>query len=402
MKTVTVFFINRDTASEADYRPAVKILLAAGFTTDEMRFISTNREEDFRALLAEAKGQDMNMLVFFDGKTRFDIKNVIADETGVAFAKDENAWRFVEAVANTKRVDLDEYSAVIPINSTLIPNVNGCLQGFITERDGMTLALLPENSDEYGVMCEKYVIPYLEKKYSIKRKRLVLKYFGSAELLEKTLEDAARVSEAKFTYDVSVSYGDYTVGLCFENYDDANVGIAIRHIVSTLKDDIYAEYDASLSERLFDLLRLRKMKIASAESFTGGRVISSIINNSGASSVVIEGLVSYSDESKQKLLGVKREDLAKEGAVSSIVAYQMATGLLNSTDCDVAIATTGLAGPNTDPSGKPVGLCYIAIGMKDGVHTYRFNFKGDRETITETAKNTALYLAIKKIKNHNL
>ncbi len=402
MKTMTVFFRNPDTASEADYRSSVKILLSAGFKTDEIRFVSASREEDFRSLIANAKGKDINVLVFYDEKTRFDIKNVIAEETGAVFAKDENAWRFVEAVANAKHVDADEYFAVIPIDSTLIPNVRGCLQGFITECDGLTLAMLPENADEYGVMCEKYVIPYLEKKYSLKRKRIVLKYFGSGEILEKTLEEAARVSEAKFTYDISVSYGDYTVGLCFENYDTANVGIAIRHIVSTLKEDIYAEYDVSLSERLFDLLILRKMKIATAESFTGGRVISSIINNSGASAAVIEGLVSYSDESKQKLLGVKREDLAKEGAVSSVVAYQMATGLLNSTDCDVAVATTGLAGPNTDSSGKPVGLCYIAIGMKDGVHTYRFNFKGDRETITETAKNTALYLAIKKIKNHNL
>lgn len=402
MKTVTVFFRNPDTASEVDYRSAVKKLLSAGFATDEMRFLSASREENFRALLADAKGKDVNLFVFSDGKTDFDIKKVIESETDAIFAKDENAWRFAEAVANARSFDADEYLAFIPIGSTLIPNVNGGMQGFITEYDGLTLALLPEKPEEYGVMCEKYVIPYLEKKYSLKRKRLVLKYFGREDILEKTLEEAARVSEAKFTYDVSSSYGDYTVGLCFENFEEANVGIAIRHIVSTLKDDIYAEYDVSLSQRLFDLLKLRKMKIASAESFTGGRVISSIINNSGASSAVIEGLVAYSDESKQKLLGVKREVLAKEGAVSSVVAYQMATGLLNSTDCDVAIATTGLAGPNTDSSGKPVGLCYIAIGMKDGVHTYRFNFKGDRETVTETAKNTALYLAIKKIKNHNL
>ena len=88
-----------------------------------------------------------------------------------------------------------------------------------------------------------------------------------------------------------------------------------------------------------------------------------------------------------------------QGAVSSTVAYQMAAGLLKSGRCDVAIATTGIAGPNSDGTDKPVGLGYIAVGMKDGVHTYRYNFSGSREEIMETAKNTALFLAIKKLKN---
>ena len=100
-----------------------------------------------------------------------------------------------------------------------------------------------------------------------------------------------------------------------------------------------------------------------------------------------------------KRLGVLDSDLKKHGAVSSVVAYQMCAGLLKGGGCDVAIATTGIAGPNSDDTKKPVGLCYIAVGMRDGVHTYRFNLSGSREKITETAKNTALFLAIKKLKN---
>ena len=96
-------------------------------------------------------------------------------------------------------------------------------------------------------------------------------------------------------------------------------------------------------------------------------------------------------------LGVKADDLRREGAVSSIVAYQMAVGLLKE-GCDLAIATTGIAGPKSDDTKKPVGLCYIAIGTRDGVHTYKFNLSGTREQITERAKNTAMFLAIKRIK----
>jgi nicotinamide-nucleotide amidase len=136
-----------------------------------------------------------------------------------------------------------------------------------------------------------------------------------------------------------------------------------------------------------------------AESFTGGRVVAEIIKNSGASSFVDEGVVSYSNESKKARLNVKEEDLKKHGAVSSMVAYEMAAGLLKGGRCDLAIATTGIAGPRSDDTAKPVGLNYIAVGMKDGVHTYRYLLKGSREEITETAKNTALFLAIKKLKS---
>ena len=77
----------------------------------------------------------------------------------------------------------------------------------------------------------------------------------------------------------------------------------------------------------------------------------------------------------------------------------MALGLLSGGDVDVAISTTGIAGPTGNTETKPVGLCYIGIGLKDGIHSYKLNLTGTREEITETAKNNALFLVIKKLKN---
>ncbi|MBP5467247.1 MAG: CinA family protein, partial [Clostridia bacterium] len=124
----------------------------------------------------------------------------------------------------------------------------------------------------------------------------------------------------------------------------------------------------------------------------------SILKYSGASSYVFEGIVCYSEESKMDRLSVKEEDLKTVGAVSTNVAYTMAKELLLKGRCDIAISTTGLAGPNGDGSNVPVGTGYIGIGMRDGVHVYKRRFSGTREEITETAKNTALFLAIKKLK----
>jgi nicotinamide-nucleotide amidase len=160
--------------------------------------------------------------------------------------------------------------------------------------------------------------------------------------------------------------------------------------------------DVSLSERLFDLLKLKKIKIATAESFTAGRVVASIISNSGASEFVHEGVVCYSNDSKAIRMNIEKSDLMKEGAVSSMTAYRMAAGLLKQGKVDLAISTTGVAGPFGDGSQAPVGLCYIGIGMMDGVHTYKLNLTGSREEITEKAKNTALFLAIKKLKSLRL
>lgn len=399
MKTALLFFRNPDFALTDDYNAAAQVFLAAGFKADSIEILSLNDDLGFRRSLVNFKETADNLVVFINDGVTFNINDIIGEELNAPFAENENAKRFAEAVANSKNLIYKEEFAAIPVGSAPIPNVNGVRQGYVADDKDFTLFVLPDAPEEFRVMCGKYVIPYLEQKYSLNRKRLVLKYFGNREALAKTLDKAREVSDVKFSYDISFNNGDYTVGLCFEDYAENNGAAAVRYIVSELKDDIYAESDVSLSERLFDLLKLRKMKIAVAESFTAGRLAAEIIKNAGASAVVSEGVVSYSDESKQRLLGVRRADLINEGAVSSVVAYQMAAGLLQSAPCDIAVATTGLAGPEPDSFGRPVGLCYIAVGMRDGVHTYRFNFNGDRETITETAKNTALFLAIKKIKS---
>ncbi|MBR2023224.1 MAG: CinA family protein, partial [Clostridia bacterium] len=96
--------------------------------------------------------------------------------------------------------------------------------------------------------------------------------------------------------------------------------------------------------------------------------------------------------------GVTEYTLNSYGAVSDQTAYEMAAGLIATGNCDVCIATTGLAGPKTDRSMLPVGVCFIAIGTKERVFVYRYKFDGSREEITETAIRHALFLAYKQLK----
>ncbi len=113
----------------------------------------------------------------------------------------------------------------------------------------------------------------------------------------------------------------------------------------------------------------------------------------GVSSVFGEGLVTYSNESKVRRLGVSKETLKQYGAVSNETAYEMTLGLL-SLGNSYAVATTGIAGPGGGSPEKPVGLCYYAVGSNEGVHVYRKFYQGTRNEIRKQAVNDALFALI--------
>ena len=154
-----------------------------------------------------------------------------------------------------------------------------------------------------------------------------------------------------------------------------------------------------MEQQLISLLKLRGKRLSVAESFTGGGLAKRIVSVSGASEVYFECINTYNEASKIKRLGVSTYTIGTMGAVCEQTAYEMALGLLGTGDCDIAVATTGLAGPKTDRSMLPVGLCYSAVGTKERICVYKFKFDGSREEIMEKAINYALFSAYKQLKN---
>lgn len=198
---------------------------------------------------------------------------------------------------------------------------------------------------------------------------------------------------------VSGRYGDLAVEITrSDNVPKNEYSVVYRNAVSILNEYIYALENVPLADRLVQLLKLRKAIFSVAESFTGGGVGKRIVEISGASEIFFEGLNTYSNKSKIERLGVEEEVIEKYGAVSKETAYQMALGLLKSGNCDISVSTTGIAGPNSDGTNKPVGLVYIGIGYGGEVKVYGYNIKGTRQEITETAINFALFLAFKTVK----
>lgn len=156
---------------------------------------------------------------------------------------------------------------------------------------------------------------------------------------------------------------------------------------------------AKLQEYVVEALMKRSLKIATAESCTGGLISEKITQVSGASKVFDCGVCSYANEIKTKLLHVKRETLIKYGAVSKQTAEQMARGVRILAGADVGISTTGIAGPTGGTDKKPVGLVYVGVSTQNLTFAIECRFcddgtMRDREEIRELSAKTALYYAL--------
>lgn len=340
------------------YETIVGALVDGGYFLDKIFFIDESDEREFAQTFAECKNFFENVFV-------------VATEEKLAALR-------IQAFAILK---------IEPTESNRI------------ESDKKTFFFLKACAEE-GAFVKGEVVPYLDKKYSVKHDKMVVRAVGvPVERLKNVLDSASGMSGKKLAYNVSERWGDLRLEILYDS-DSPKMLIdsVMRCIVDGLNDYIYAVDDTPLNERIFVILKLRGLKLSVAESFTGGGVAKRLIEVPGISSVLFESVVAYDNGSKMKRLGVTQYTLMRHGAVSDETAYEMAAGLIASGDCGVSLATTGIAGPKSDNTGKPVGLCYIAVGLKESVYVYKYIFKGSREDITQRAINQALFLLYRQIK----
>ena len=157
----------------------------------------------------------------------------------------------------------------------------------------------------------------------------------------------------------------------------------------------------SIEKQTVELLKSKKLKLATAESCTGGLISKRITDVSGSSEVFEGGVVCYSNRFKENVLGVSPETLKKYGAVSRETAREMVKGVLSLTKADIAVAVMGIAGPSSDDTNKPVGLVYIAVsdGKSTVVKKLLNNFTGDvREQNRNISADTALEMIMEAIR----
>lgn len=270
----------------------------------------------------------------------------------------------------------------------------------VYSEEGKSWFLLADSAQGESFL-QSVCLPFLDRKYSSTHAKCTLRLVGAdGAKLSAFLRETEELGGGKLRILRRQRYGEDRIDILYDQTTPKMlVDEAVRRFAESFADSLYALDDTPIEEQLVNLLKLRGKKIAVAESFTGGGVGRRIVGVPGASKVFVEGLNTYSEVSKMKRLGVTEYILRSYGAVSAETAYEMAAGLLRAGDAQVAIATTGLAGPESDGSGLPVGVCCIAVGVEDKVFVSRYKLDGDRTQITETAINYALFLACKELKN---
>jgi nicotinamide-nucleotide amidase len=271
--------------------------------------------------------------------------------------------------------------ARIPTGAQILPNSNGTAPGLALEDAGKLIVLLPGPPRELKPMFEQYVVPVLEKNYAPKD-RPSCRVFRVVGLAESIVEE--RIGELPgVELGFCAKMGEVEVRIIGKDLAEAE-----RHIRAALGDHIYGTDDDRLEEVVVKLLAGKTLAIA--ESCTGGLIANRITNVSGASKVFLTGFVTYSNESKIRLLGVREETLANHGAVSEEACREMAEGARR--HADYALATTGIAGPTGGTPEKPVGLVYIGLATPTRTEVRRHVLLFDRETFKFFASQYALDL----------
>jgi nicotinamide-nucleotide amidase len=277
--------------------------------------------------------------------------------------------------------------AYIPEGGSILKNEIGTAPGIYIEHQDKILILLPGPPKEMKLMFDKYTMPLIKQDNVIKIKTINTIGIGESALeclLKDIIAHQHNPSIATYAKNGKVDIKIVAKGRNEEKVDKL-LQKAVEQIDKKISEYIYSYEDESIEEVVYKKLKDKNMKIAFCESCTGGLVVSRFTKVAGVSQVLDRGIVTYSNKAKIEELGVKQETLNEYGAVSEQVAIEMATGLLNKTDVDIALSTTGIAGPSGGTDKKPVGLVYIGIATKDNAFAIRTLFNGNRTSIQSRA-----------------
>jgi len=374
-----------------------KELAALGLGVFRQTTVGDNRERLLKTLESAFLENDTVIITGGLGPTDDDItKECAAEYFGREFYFHEYSWvKILERLTRSGRNIITENNkkqAMIPEGAIVLENYCGTAPGIIIEENNKRIILLPGPPREMRDMFEKSVKPYLEKFSSKQFISKYVRFYGIGEsLLETKIKDIMD-NQTNPTLALYAKTGEVLLRITVSGNDRAECEDLIRkqldEIEKRVGEYIYLVGDEDISSTqtemntvVANLLIENKFTISIAESLTGGKISSMLVEKSGISEALLEGVVCYSNKSKIDTLGVREETLEKFGAVSEEVAKEMVLGVAKRLGADFAVATTGIAGPNSDGSGKPVGLVYIGIYAQGDISVKECLFTGDRELI---------------------
>lgn len=327
-------------------------------------------------------------------------------ETGLV--RDEEAYQNVLRIfAQRKRVVLaiNEEQALVPRGCTVIQNAHGTAPGYFFSRHGKAFAVLPGVPYEMEAMVENFILPYFRARATgtVIRHRTLL----TTGIAESTLAHEIGPVDQIFSPDegISLAFLPSPMGVRLRISVKAETGEHAQALVERVETALRAKAGKAIygtdAERLEEvvgrILRQQRLTLAVAESCTGGLIVDRLTDVPGSSDYVERGFITYSNASKTAELGVPADLIAAHGAVSKEVALQMALGARSQARTDIALATTGIAGPGGATPAKPVGTLWIGYSDESGAFAREFSLETDRRRFKVRASQAALEMLRRRL-----
>lgn len=369
--------------------------------------VGDNEERLTKTLIQALSRSDIVILTGGLGPTKDDLtKEVTARVLQRNLVEDEHTKDRLKVYFKGRNMEITENNfkqALVPENSIVIDNKNGTAPGLIidTGKDNLkpnpypdkVVILLPGPPGELIPMFEDDVMPYLRKLQPGVFYSEMVKVCGIGESKVETMVQDLITGQTNPTLATYAKNGEVHLRVTASAKNEEAGKLLVKPMVDELKkrfaQNIYTTSEKeNLEDVVVSLLTKHHLTVSTAESCTGGLIAGRIVNVPGASAVLGEGFITYSNEAKKKYLRVKESTLKEHGAVSKETAAEMAEGAAKASGSNASIAVTGIAGPDGGTEKKPVGLVYIGCTLNGKLYVEECRFKGNRQKIRE---NTVVY-----------
>lgn len=361
--------------------------------------VGDNRERLREVLYRAMERSDVVLVSGGLGPTKDDLtKETAAEVLGCRLVEDETSRRQIAAYFAMKGVKPTENNwkqALIPEGAAAIENPNGTAPGILAKKDGKYLILMPGPPGELRPMFTERVAPFLHTLTGEVVESVMVKVAGIGESKAETMVADLLEQQTNPTLAPYAKTGEVHFRITAKAADAEEAQTLIAPMEAELRkrfgSHIYTDKEeVTLEMAVAGLLLEKGLTMTTAESCTGGMFAARMVNVPGVSGILKAGFVTYANQAKQALIGVKQETLEVYDAVSKETAAEMAAGAAKRAKADVAVSVTGIAGPDGGTAERPVGLVYIGCYVQGRVEVEEYHFCGNRMKIRESATAAAL------------
>ncbi len=372
----------------------------AGINVCRITAISDQKDHIINALDEASQRSDIILITGGLGPTKDDItKETLCEYFDTRLIFNETVFENIKELFGKRGFNISKLNrkqAEVPENCIPVKNINGTAPGMWFEKEGKVYISMPGVPFEMKSMVSGYIIPELLKKFDTGA--IVNKTVLTQGLPESVLAKKIESWEDNLPENIKLAYlpqpGIVRLRLSSSGKEKAkleeNINIEIQKLKKIIPDSIFGYDNEKLYEIIGNLLRERGQTLSTAESCTGGYIAHLITSVAGSSDYFKGSVVSYANEIKENILGVRNKSLIEHGAVSKQVAIEMAEGVKLKLNTDYAIAVTGIAGPGGGTPEKPVGTTWIALATPKKTIVKHFQMGEHRERNIRRTALTAL------------